>query len=104
MSGDYRQDTLALLNNLTSVIELADDSPERLPAEEQARKQINEYTALYRRSDQVAGSRSFMAMQTALSGLAGHYSAYPNRPVPEKLKKRLSKEFKQVEMALNRGS
>jgi len=28
-------------------------------------------------------------MRTALNSLAGHYSSYPNRPVPEKLKQRL---------------
>jgi photosystem II Psb27 protein len=45
-----------------------------------------------------------MTMQTALNGLAGHYSSYPNRPLPEKLKKRLDKEFRQVELAISRGS
>ncbi|MEM1309725.1 MAG: photosystem II protein Psb27, partial [Cyanobacteria bacterium P01_H01_bin.153] len=38
------------------------------------------------------------------NGLAGHYSSYPNRPVPEKLKQRLEQEFKQVEAALKRGA
>ncbi|MFO0170955.1 MAG: photosystem II protein Psb27, partial [Aphanizomenon sp.] len=33
-----------------------------------------------------------------------HYSSYPNRPVPEKLKKRLDTEFKQVELSLRRGA
>jgi len=42
-------------------------------------------------------------MRTALNSLAGHYSSYPNRPVPEKLKQRLEQEFKQVEVALKRG-
>jgi photosystem II Psb27 protein len=36
--------------------------------------------------------------------LAGHYSSYPNRPIPEKLKKRLEQEFKMVEGSLNRES
>jgi len=43
-------------------------------------------------------------MRTALNSLAGHYSSYPNRPVPEKLKQRLEQEFKQVEVALKRGA
>ncbi len=43
-------------------------------------------------------------MRTALNSLAGHYSSYPNRPVPDKLKKRLEQEFKQVELALRRGT
>ncbi|MBD0363369.1 MAG: photosystem II protein Psb27, partial [Coleofasciculus sp. C3-bin4] len=47
---------------------------------------------------------SFTTMRTALNSLAGHYSSYPNRPLPQKLKTRLEQEFKQVENALNRGS
>jgi photosystem II Psb27 protein len=43
-------------------------------------------------------------MRTALNSLAGHYSSYPNRPVPQKLKNRLENEFKQVEAALKRGA
>jgi len=36
--------------------------------------------------------------------LAGHYSSYPNRPVPQKMKDRLEQEFKQIETSLERGS
>jgi photosystem II Psb27 protein len=43
-------------------------------------------------------------MRTALDALAGHYSSYPNRPVPEKLKQRLEQEFDQVEVAVKRGA
>ncbi len=43
-------------------------------------------------------------MRTALNSLAGHYSSYPNRPVPQKLKDRLEQEFNQVEAALRRGA
>ncbi len=42
-------------------------------------------------------------MRTALNSLAGHYSTYPNRPLPEKLKNRLQEEFRQVEFSLERG-
>jgi photosystem II Psb27 protein len=45
-----------------------------------------------------------MTMTTALNGLAGHYSSYPNRPIPDKLKTRLEQEFKMVEGALSRES
>jgi photosystem II Psb27 protein len=43
-------------------------------------------------------------MRTALNALAGHYSSYPNRPIPDKLKERLQQEFKQVEIAVSRGA
>ena len=52
----------------------------------------------------VSGLSSFTTMRTALNSLAGHYSSYPNRPVPQKLKTRLEQELQQVESALKRGA
>ncbi|MFB2767945.1 photosystem II protein Psb27 [Pelatocladus sp. BLCC-F211] len=104
LSGDYRQDTLAVLNTLRHTLELPDDSPEKVAAQSQARQQINTFAARYQRDNSVAGLGSFTTMRTALNSLAGHYSSYPNRPVPKKLKDRLEMEFNQVEMALKRGA
>lgn len=104
LSGDYRQDTLAVLNTLRHTLELADDSPEKVAARSQARQQINTFAARYQQDNSVAGLGSFTTMRTALNSLAGHYSSYPNRPVPKKLKDRLEMEFNQVEMALKRGA
>jgi photosystem II Psb27 protein len=39
-----------------------------------------------------------------LNSLAAHYSSYPNRLVPEKMKVRLLDEFKRAQIALNRGA
>ncbi len=104
MTGDYRQDTLGLLNSLKTAIELPQDSPDKAAAQDQARQKINDFASRYRRDDSLAKLNSFTTMRTALNSLAGHYSSYPNRPLPEKLKNRLEQEFAQVEAALNRGS
>ncbi|MBD2433854.1 MULTISPECIES: photosystem II protein Psb27 [Fischerella] len=104
LSGDYRQDTLTVLNTLRHTLELPDDSPEKATAQAQARQQINTFAARYQRDNSVTGLGSFTTMRTALNSLAGHYSSYPNRPVPKKLKDRLEMEFKQVEMSLQRGA
>ncbi len=104
LSGDYRQDTLTVLNTLRHTLELPDDSPEKAAAQAQARQQINTFAARYQRDNSVTGLGSFTTMRTALNSLAGHYSSYPNRPVPKKLKDRLEMEFKQVEMSLQRGA
>lgn len=104
LSGDYRQDTLALVNSLRTAIALPEGAPEKAVAQAEARKQINDFAAAYRRDPALTKLSSFTTMRTALNSLAGHYSSYPNRPVPEKLKKRLESEFQQVESALNRGS
>ena len=104
LSGDYRQDTLAIVNGLRNAIELPDDSPAKASAQEQTKQIIYEYASRYRRDNSVANLSSYTTVRTALNALAGHYSSYPNRPIPEKLKARLRKELKQVEGALKRNN
>jgi photosystem II Psb27 protein len=104
LTGDYRQDTFALLQSLRTAIELPNDAPDKAAAQNEAREKINDFAARYRRDSSVASLSSFTTMRTALNSLAGHYSSYPNRPLPQKLKNRLEQEFKQVENALRRGA
>ena len=104
LSGNYPQDTLAVVNSLRTAIQLPESAPEKPEAQAQAREVINEFIARYRRDNSVSNLASFTTMETALNALAGHYSSYPNRPVPEKLKKRLEQEFKQVEASVRRGA
>ena len=103
LTGNYSQDTLAVLENLQTAIDLPDDAANKKELVTLARAQISDYAARYRRDGKVAGLRSFTTMQTALNALAGYYSSYGNRPLPEKLKKRLTQEFNQVEISLKRG-
>ena len=102
LSGNYRQDTMAVVETLRTAIELPADAPNLPEVRTQARQQINSFSARYRRTAGASSLSSFATMQTALNALAGHYSSYPNRPIPAKLKARLEQEFKQVEMALRR--
>lgn len=104
LSGDYRQDTLSVVNTLRNVLELPEDSPNKAAAQTEARQKINDFSARYQRSNSISGLSSFTTMRTALNSLAGHYSSYPNRAVPQKLRTRLLKEFDQVEAALKRGA
>jgi photosystem II Psb27 protein len=103
LTGNYSQDTLAVLENLSTAIDLSDDAPNKKEVVTLARQQISDYASRYRRNDKTAGLRSFTTMQTALNALAGYYSSYGVRPLPDKLKQRLKQEFKQVEIALKRG-
>lgn len=104
LTGNYQQDTISVVNSLRTAIELPEDTPDKAAAQAEARQLINEFASRYRRDSAVSNSQSFTTMRTALNALAGHYSSYPNRPVPEKLKKRLEQEFKQVEAAIKRGA
>lgn len=104
LSGDYRQDTLAIVNGLRNAIELPDDSLDKASSQEQTKQIIYEYASRYRRDQSVSNLSSYTTIRTALNALAGHYSSYPNRPIPQKLKARLEKELKQVEGALRRNN
>ncbi len=104
LTGDYSQDTLTVVSTLRTALDLTEDAPDKTAVQAEARKKINDFSARYQRVPSVSGLSSFTTMRTALNSLAGHYSSYPNRPVPKKLKDRLEQEFQQVESALRRGA
>ncbi|MBW4643602.1 MAG: photosystem II protein Psb27 [Goleter apudmare HA4340-LM2] len=104
LTGDYRQDTLAVVTVLRNALDVSQDSPDKAAVQAEARQKINDFSARYQRVNSVSTLSSFTTMRTALNSLAGHYSSYPNRPVPQKLKNRLEQELNQVESALRRGA
>ena len=104
LTGNYVEDTVAVADALLTTIALPADDPGRSGAETEARALINNYMARYRPRPQVNGLASFTTMQTALNSLAGHYANYPNRPVPDALRDRVSKELKKAEAGVVRGA
>jgi photosystem II Psb27 protein len=102
--GNYRQDTVTVLTSMKAVLELPDDSPDKPAAQALARQNINDFASRYRQDPALTKLSSFTNMRTALNSLAAHYAAYPNRPLPEKLKTNLTEKFKQIELALQRGA
>ena len=104
LSGNYVEDTVAVADTLMATIALPADDPGRSEAETSARALINDYMARYRPQPKVNGLASFTTMQTALNSLAGHYANYPNRPVPDALRDRVSKELKKAETGVVRGA
>ena len=103
LTGNYKEDTLAMVKLLRTTIDLAPDAPDRSAMQDEAKKKINEFASRYRRGS-VLKLNSYTTMRTAINSLAGHYTSYPNRPVPAKMKKRLISEFRQVEASLGRGA
>lgn len=104
LTGDYQQDTLMLIDSLRTAIELPEDAPNKSSAQSEAKTLINDFASRYRRDNSVAGLTSFTTMRTALNAIAGHYTSYPNRPLPKDLQARVEKEFTRVEAALRRGA
>jgi photosystem II Psb27 protein len=96
LSGNYIEDTVAVADSLLSTIALGADDPARAEAEIEARSLSNGYVARYRPRSSVNGLGSFTTMQTAINSMAGHYTNYPNRPLPEALKERIAKELKKA--------
>mgnify|MGYP001088482427 CR=1 FL=1 len=104
LTGNYTEDTVALIDSLRESVALPNDAPNKAQLQDEAKAKINGFASRYRRNPSVSNLSSFSTMRTALNALAGHYSSYPNRPVPQKLQDRLEQEFRQVESALKRGA
>jgi len=104
LSGNYVDDTVQVAHSLLTTIAIPQDEPGHQAAETQARALINDYISRYRPRHDVNGLASFTTMQTALNSLAGHYSNYANRPLPDALRARLEKELHKAESSATRGS
>ena len=100
LTGQYLDDTQTVAQALQQTLAGAADAPDQA----KTRALINDYVALYRPNASINGLGSFTTMQTALNSLAGHYTNYPNRPVPDALRERLGKELKKAETAATRGA
>ena len=104
LSGSYVDDTMTVAEALLTTIAIPADDPGRAGAETAARSLVTNYVAFYRPKSRVNGLSSFTTMQTAINSLAGHYANYANRPLPEDLRNRLSKELRKAEATVVRGA
>jgi len=104
LSGNYVEDTMTVAERLLATIAISAEDPERAAAETEARSLVTTYLARYRPQAKVNGLASFTTMQTAINSLAGHYTNYANRPLPEALKARIDKELKRAEASVVRGA
>jgi photosystem II Psb27 protein len=104
LTGKYSQDTLTVVDNLRKAIAIDENAPDKAEVQSLARQQINDYISRYRREPNSSSLRSFTTMQTAMNSIAGYYTSYGSRPLPDKLKNRLEQEFQHVELAIKRGA
>ena len=104
LSGDYENDTVLVAQSLQEVIASQEDSAPNEVKDSEAVTLIYEYISRYRPRGDVNNLVSFTTMQTALNSMAGHYKTFPNRPLPEKLKERLSQELAKAEKSLASGN
>ena len=104
MTGDYTKDTVSVVKTLQNAVDTPKDSPDKDVVREEALTLITDYISRYRNRGMVNKTQSFTTMQTALNAMAGHYKNFASRPLPDKLKERLTKEFSLAEKMVLRES
>ena len=104
MTGDYAKDTISVVKNLQIAVDTPKDSPDRDEIRDESLALITDYISRYRNRGMVNKTQSFTTMQTALNAMAGHYKNFASRPLPDKLKERLTKEFSLAEKMVLRES
>ena len=104
MTGDYAKDTISVVKTLQNAVETTKDSPNKDEIRDEALTLITDYISRYRNRGMVNKTQSFTTMQTALNAMAGHYKNFSSRPLPDKLKERLTKEFALAEKMVLRES
>ena len=104
MTGDYAKDTISVVKTLQTAVDTPKDSPNKDEVRNEALLLITDYISRYRNRGMVNKTQSFTTMQTALNAMAGHYKNFATRPIPDKLKERLTKEFSLAEKMVLRES
>ena len=104
MTGNYAKDTISVVKSLQSAVDTPKDSPNKNEVRDEALTLITDYISRYRNRGMVNKTQSFTTMQTALNAMAGHYKNFATRPLPDKLKERLTKEFSLAEKMVLRES
>ena len=104
MTGDYAKDTISVVKTLQIAVDTPKDSPNKDEVRSEALTLITDYISRYRNRGMVNKTQSFTTMQTALNAMAGHYKNFATRPLPDKLKERLTKEFSIAEKMVLRES
>ena len=104
MTGNYTEDTISVVKTLQTAVDIPKDSPNKDEVKDEALILITDYISRYRNRGMVNKTQSFTTMQTALNAMAGHYKNFASRPLPDKLKERLTKEFSLAEKMVLRES
>ena len=104
MTGDYTKDTISVVKTLQNAVDTPKDSPDKEQVRDEALTLITDYISRYRNRGMVNKTQSFTTMQTALNAMAGHYKNFARRPLPDKLKERLTKELSLAEKMVLRES
>jgi len=105
LTGRYVDDTMTVITALRQAIDVDVADPTYRQVERESHDLMDDYIARYRRNPAIKGMGSFTIMQTSLNSLAGHYANFENRPIPEKLRNRLQKQWEMAaDLSVRRGA
>ena len=65
LSGNYSEDTVALIDSLRTSIALPKDAPDKMELQNEAKQRINDFASRYRRNGEISKLSSFATMRTA---------------------------------------
>jgi photosystem II Psb27 protein len=103
LTGNYVDDTNAVINSLRYAVNLDKTASDRAKAEADAHYKINAYAARYRINSDKGNLYSYTTMRTVLNTLAAYYNGSTRKTVPAKTKERVLLELDRVESALAQG-
>ncbi|MDX1978429.1 MAG: photosystem II protein Psb27 [Pseudanabaenaceae cyanobacterium bins.68] len=103
LTGNYAEDTNAVVKSLRYAITLPKDAPDKSAAQQDAKYKINAFASRYRRDGDKLRLTSFTTLRTALNSLASYYNSTAKRRVPDKVRDRVLVELDRVELALAQG-
>ena len=102
--AEYTQDSTAVINDLTEVLNLDMDAPGRDEKVNAVRREGVDWVAKYRRLPNFAGRPSYGATYSVINAVAGHYNNFgTTTPIPKKRLARIQKELGDAGRALERG-
>jgi photosystem II Psb27 protein len=103
LTGNYTEDTQAVVKSLRYAVQLPADAADRPTAQADARSKINAFAARYHLNTESTSLYSYTTLRTALNALATYYNGSSRRSVPEKVRDRVLVELDRVDAALAQG-
>lgn len=95
---DFYEDAQRIVNHMRYAVQMEKGNPNLATVATKTKEEMIDFVSHYRRFQNVAGKQSFSLLYTSINVLAGHYTSYGVKfPVPEKRRKRLLQEYKDIE-------
>mmetsp|Transcript_55800 Transcript_55800/g.120595 ORF Transcript_55800/g.120595 Transcript_55800/m.120595 type:complete len:218 (+) Transcript_55800:52-705(+) len=104
MKKKYRDDTYQVVKHMKISGSLDKGTPNMEKWNKRVKEEMDDWLALYRRTDSIVGRQSYYALYSAVNTLASHFTSYgPKFPFPNKRRARFYELINQAERYLEKG-